>query len=317
VFLHWQNLLYGKGAQSIYWIPRHNGEVRVATSPTYAIYDYREGEGSPGREIVAAGTAATVGSETQALTAAAGPSTADPRRITVGAVTSFTEGHVYLLIEGGRYEAFTLDRIDATNKYLYSQAPLRNAWTTAAIVDAVMLQGTFPAAEAADESEVEGGGGPYGSVWSYTVDGVLHNDFQLLWLARYSFVSIIDETDIKRADPKLAAVLRAPYSLADLCILATEEYCADLEASGKDPTLFYPSTRHVAVRHKALEIAYRWKGKADDLIAADRHREDYERKMNSILTGIPPFGTAEIDRATDTAPAGTSPDYTPGILRRA
>jgi hypothetical protein len=313
MFLNRHNVLYGGGDQTVVWTPRHNGEVRIATGPTYAIYDYREGETSDDREVVAPGTAATVGAETESLIAAAGPSTADAKMMQVADESDFSEGHIYLLTEAGQRESFVLDRLDATNHRLYSTAPLGKVWTTAAVVSAVELQGTFPLAEAADETEVEDGGGPYGAVWTYKVDGEQHNDFQELWLVRYMVTPWITESDIKRADPRLATMLRSRFSLTDLAILATESYTADVRAAGKDPTQFFPSTRQVACRYKALEIACTWR---DDYDAADRHREDYLRIMNSILVGVAPFGTVGVDTRTDTAPAGTDTDYTPGMLRR-
>jgi hypothetical protein len=275
--------------------------------------DLREGEDATDREIVAAGTAATISSETETLAAAAGPSTSDAKLLQVTDASDFTEGHVYLISEVGETEAFVLDRIDETNEYLYAQSPLRKAWSTAATVTAVELEGTFPTAEAADETEVEDGGGPYAAIWTYTVDGERHQDFQELWLVRYSIRPMIDETDIKRADPTLATTLRGRYSLSDLCILATEDFVSDVRAAGKSPRNFYPSNRQAALRHKALEIAYEWKDKIEK---SERHREDYQRIMNSILIGATPFDTVQVDEGDDTSPAGTDKSDSPGLLAR-
>lgn len=310
-------VLYNQGAQTIYFAPRdEHGRPSVATSPTYSIIDLRSPDGASDRTVQASASA-TVGSETETLTAAAGPSQADPTLITVTDASDFTEGREYLIHEEGQRESFVALRVDSTNNKIYSATDLRNSYTTAATVQAFELQGTFPGAEANDEDEVEDGGGPYQVNWVYTVNGVKYLTPEIVYITRYSVAPLITEADVLTADPTMARRSAGIVPIHFAIKAATEDFVGAVEAGGRDPAYFRTSNAgKLAVRLKTLEYLHRWMGREQDHANADRFEDRYQAHMANLLAGRPPVGTVEVNPAHDDAPSGSSMDYGQPLIQR-
>ena len=299
-------ILYSGGAQSIYHVPRdRDARASYVASATYQIVDLTRGEDDPDREIVAAATAATVDSTSTTTDAAAGPGQSDARVIPVTSEAGFTVGHVYQISQDDTSEVFQVAGTETGS--LLAQHGLRNDYTTGATVRGIELAASFPSGEAADETDMKAGGGPYAVIWDYTIAGREYNPLEEIWVLRYSVQPIITETDVLRAWPLANDLARGRGSVVEAISVATEDFIARLEASGRKPELFHHSiVARVCVREKALAFLKRWQKQDED---ADRHDEAYARLMNDLTTGQFPERTAEVDHATATADKGGDKGY--------
>lgn len=297
---------YLGGDQSIYHIPRdREARASLVASANYTIVDLTRGESDPDRTIVAS-TAATVDSATEATTAAAGPGTTDAKAISVASTAGFEVGHVYQIVGGGHSELFTLDAIVA-NTSLTATQDLRYDYATSSTVRGVEISGTFPQAEAADESDMESGGGPYGVVWDYTIAGRDYAPLEEIYVLRYSTQPVITETDVMRAWPLANSLNRDRFSVRDAIAVASEDYIARLQASNKRPELFKNNNvSRVAVRYLAISYLKEWRKEFEE--AKDYH-ERYDRLMNDLTTGQYPVGTVQVEQSTNTADRDTERSY--------
>lgn len=297
---------YLGGDQSIYHVPRdREARASLVASANYTIVDLTRGESDPDRTVVAS-TAATVDSATESTTAAAGPGTTDAKAITVASTAGFEVGHVYQIVGGGYSEIFTLDTI-VTNASLTATQELRYDYALGATVRGVEIAGTFPSAEAADETDMESGGGPYGVVWDYTIAGRDYAPLEEIYVLRYSTQPVITEVDVLRAWPQANSLARERFTVRDAIAVASEDYHARLEASGRKPELFkHSNVSRVAVRDLAIAYLKRWRKEDDE---ADRYQERYDRLMNDLTTGQFPERTVKVEQSTNTADRDTERSY--------
>lgn len=298
-------ITYGGGDQFVYHVPRdRSARAYFVASATYQIVDLSRSEDDADRVVQASG-GATVDSTSTTTDAAAGPGQSDNRQIPVTSEAGFAVGHVYQITQDGRSETFLADYV--ASGVVRSSYPLRNDYTTGATVRGLELRGTFPTAEASDEDDMESGGGPYAVIWEYTIDGREHTVLEDAWVVRYSVVPMITETDVLRAWPLANELMRSRATVVDAIAVATEDFLARLEASGRKPELFRHSVvGKVAVRDKALAFLKRWQNADDD---ATRYEESYNRIMNDLTTGQYPERTVEVSQSTNTADKGGEKGY--------
>ena len=313
-------VLYNEGDQTLYFAPRdRHGRPSVATTPLYTIEDLRHPDTASDRTIQAQATA-TVGTETETTSAAAGKGQADATKITVTDASDFTEGREYLIQDAdGDRESFILWKIDTSGNLLYAREDLQGAYASGATVRAFEMQATFPTAEAADETEVEGGGGPYQVLWEYTINGEKYLTPELIWLTRYSVQPMVTKAEVLMRDPVITRRLNTSgINIETAIAAATQDFVAEIEASGKTPDYYRTAnTGKVAVTHKALHYIHLWMPTERDSELADYHEERYRRHVDNILTGRPPDGTVEVDRINNEAASGTEAGtYTLPFVRR-
>lgn len=309
-----QRVLYGQGAQTLYFVPRDEyGRPSEATTPFATIVDLRKAEGASDRTVEAR-AAITVSSASEALTAAAGPSQADARLLTVADTSGFTEGRSYLLKKtDGQREQVTIERIDSATAF-HAQEPLEQDFAISDTLVGFELHVDFPSSEASDEGDFDDQGGPYQVLWEYTVNGQKYLVPEVIWLVRYSVVPLISVADVKGAFPTLASRINDRFGLERAVVMASQDYAGDLQAAGKSEVyLRAPLAGRKAQRCKAIEWALRWIGDHED---ADRWEDRYDKLMGDLLTGRAPVGTVEVDPVNDDAPAGSSKGYGQHLFRR-
>lgn len=293
-------VLFAETSQTLRHVPvdRFGRVVRV-TSATYTLVDLRESEDSPEREL--GDGAATLGSVDTLLTTTAGASEADPTLVPVTSAAGVSAGHTYLLIAAdGRRESFRVRRVDGTN--VYATHELAGDYTTTARVQDVELAAAFPDDEAASESALESGAGPYQVTWDYAIEDRPYLVPETVWLTRYSVQPFITEGDVLIAYPTLGMLARRRITIADGIAAATQDYVAEAESAGKDPTLYRAThIAKVAVRERVIEYVLRWCGKFDE---ATTHEQAWSRYVNQMFVGVPKGGAVTVSRTENTAVAG-------------
>lgn len=293
-------VIYAEGAQTLRHIPvdRQGRAVRVS-SATYTMVDLRETEESADRAIASGN--ATIGSVSTLLTADAGPSALDSHLLPVTSAVGITAGHVYrVLAADGRSETFRVRRVDGLN--VYATHELAGDYGTTALVQDVEIAASFPAAEANDELELQDGAGPYQVTWEYTIDDQLYLVPEIVWLTRYSVQPFITEADVLVAYPTLGSLARRRVTISDGIAAATQDYVAEAESAGRDPTLYRAThLAKVAVRERVIEYVLRWCSKFEEAAA---HEQLWSRYVNQLFVGAPKPGTVTVSRTDNTATAG-------------
>lgn len=305
-------VIFAEGAQSLLHVPvdRRGRAVRVA-SATYSIVDLRKTEESSDRTI--ASGSATIAATSTALTAAAGPSSTDGFLVPVTSATGITAGHFYLLSAAdGRSELFQVRAV--SNNNVYATHELVGDYTTTDSVVAIEMSASFPSGEAADELELQDGAGPYQVTWEYTIEDQLYLVPEIVWLTRYSVQPFITEADVIVAYPTLGSLARRRVTIADAIAAATQDYVAEAESAGKDPTLYRAThLAKVAVRERAIGYVLGWCGKDNE---AAKHDEAFMRYVNQMFVGVPKTGSVTVDRDDNVAVAGGDQRQQSRFLRR-
>lgn len=309
---------YEGGDQTLRFVPLDDDAraVYVSSGATYSIEDLREGDTSSGRTIASGNV--TYGGLSSAIASAAGPAQNDDRQIEVADVTSFVVGAKYQINGLGGSEVFVLEHKDSTNNYLYTRSPLRGDYAvTTSAVRSIELECTFPTAEASNESAFDDKGGPYVVKWTYTANGKTYTVSEVIFVVRYDYTPIIDETMVLAAWPGIALRTGRAFNVQEALHVATQDFFADLEAAGKDPAYFKTSRAgQIAVRDKAVEYLLRWQQTENDAEAADKFEEKYQSRINDILNGVPPKDTVEIHPTDDDAQAGSTNMQSFSLMKR-
>ncbi|MGH1451193.1 MAG: hypothetical protein ACRBBM_17450 [Pseudomonadaceae bacterium] len=305
-------VIYSETDQSVVRVPIDpitGSPVLLGGTVSVAFYDKREGEG---QESV--GTATVSQDATSSiLTANSGFSQPDPTMVSV-IPSSVREGHTYLIEGAGQSELFQVRRVTTTA--VYAAHGLRGNYAIADVarVRGIEVEATFPDLTA-DTDAVENGGGPYVVTWTYAHDGSTVVLADTAYLDRFSLAPPIDETYVLMANPSMGDRVRSRGSIAQAIAVAWQDYLAEVESSGRDPSLLIPSNgAKVALRHQALAYLFEWVSGGDtDDAAATSHHQRYDAIMRNILTGEAPKGTVEISRNTGEA---VTPDTGFEFIRR-
>lgn len=297
-------VIYSETDQTVIRVPiDERGEpVLLSADATVTFYDKREDSDS--QQV---GTATVAQDATSAvLTGAAGYAQADPSLVPISP-SLVSEGHLYLIEGGGKSELFRVG--ETTTTEVYATRGLRNQYAADAVVyvRGIELSATFPDLTA-DEDAVENGGGPYLVTWSYVVDGSTVVVADTAYLDRYSLAPIIDEDYVLMADPTIHERARGRTRVSQAIAVAWQDYLAEVESSGKDPSELMPSNGiKVALRHGAIAYLRDWNASSDAEIAmAAESRRKFNDGMRDLLTGQAPKGTVQIDRDTDEAVTPTT-----------
>jgi hypothetical protein len=306
---------YQGGDKILHHVPRDRyGRAAVVSGATYSIVRLWKSEDDAERDVQAS-AAATTDTATATLDGSAGPAQSNPKLIPVDDESDFVIGRHYLLSEGEISQLVVCAGVDV-GQVLCTQE-IRNAYTTEATLSGIEIPGTFPTAAAADEDDLESGGGPYGVIWSYTIADVDYYPLEEAWVVRYDTQPLITTADLERRWPEAASMVSGRWGLEDAIATATDDFLADVEASGRDPHgLRHSAVTRVCVADKALEKLHRWARTDRSDEYADVLRQDYDRRLRDLLTGQPPVRTAEVRQPTNTATQGGSKTYGTPILRR-
>jgi len=297
-------VIYNQGEQTLYHVPMDRSKrVSRPTSATYSIVDLRRGEDDADREVVAE-TAATIDAVSTTTDAACGNDQANANRIPLTSTTGIVENHTYLLqAADGTREPVRVVAI-VTNDYVESAYQLRAAYASGSTFKGVEIAGAFPAAEADDEDEVEGGGGPYLVEWAYTLSGFEHIQRDTVFIARGSMPHLATVEDMLLIMPNLDERYGDDSTPLERSLKqAHRAYSADLQVSGIDPAYYLAGEAgRQAVSHLAIWYLVH-KDIGED---ADTYREIYNKYFGSMTEGNMPQGTVTPSAIDDTATEGTS-----------
>ena len=302
------------GDQTLYHVPtdyRVHASV-VSGTPSYTIIDLRRHEDDAERVLVDV-TSTAVDSASQPLTSAAGPTQTDPQRITVGSTAAFSEGHSYLLSEGGQTELVLVRGLDAGNGYVYTDSDIRRNWTTSASLVGVEISATFPSAEASDDDALDDGGGPYGVVWSYSIDGRAYTPIEDLYIRRWTDTPLCTVEDIVDAFPRLAPRLRSdPGLMEKAAAFASKQVRADIRLAGHAPENLYSEDLNLAAAMWGVIMVLEWTQGNDadaDARLLDRFDQRKDAILRSAMNGRPAKRTTKVTETDASAePGGTSFD---------
>lgn len=312
-------ILYGQGAQTIRTVPIDaSGFPRVATA-TYSIVDLREGE-SVTRRTVVASTSATASTVSTTIAAAAGPSTANPRALTLTSATGVRVGGVYLLRDtsGAVEEAVTIASLVSTAAE--TTRPISRAFASGAAFVGLELSGTFPSDVAGDESRLENGGGPFQVTWIYTIGSQLYVAPRELWLTRYGVAPWVRPDEVFRHLPGHSAVVGDSISPEQAIHAATDDFVEHMQSTGswrRDPAYFRGNiSADLYVRKRA--IVYMLRGSRSDaaLQLATEYASEALQHANNLTEGRPGSRAVAIEPVTDTATAGGEKQAVGGYFAR-
>lgn len=296
---------YAQGAQTVRLVPIDaQGMPRVVSSATYQIDDLREAELTDRRAVVAS-TAATLSTVATTITAAAGPSTANPRRVALTSATGVRVGGVYLLRDttGAVEEAITVARLVSTS--LETTRPITRAFATGAAFVGLEAEGTFPSIVAADETRLESGGGPFQVTWTYTIGSVVYVQPHEKWLTRYSFSPWVRPDEIYRFLPGLASSSGDTVDPHEAIAAATEEFAELMAASGRDPVYLRgaPSSTLYICKRALVHVCRGSRSEALQLMA-ETFAGEAKAHADNLVIGRPPMRTSVVSHVDNLAAAG-------------
>jgi hypothetical protein len=298
-------IAYGGGAQDLVHIP----PSRV-TSATVFVEDLTEPDDGAERFIVASG-AATVDSYSATLTADAGAGEADPRLMT-HADDAATVGTTYAVeAADGRTELFVADAASATT--IRAKAALSGAYASSSTVRGVQLSVEFPAADANDEDLFEDNP-PIRVTWIYTCQGQLHRVSELVRLVRNksSQRNLGEvETALRQRWPELVKSI-APHgnALREHVRGQADRLDARLRGKGLDSEQLLAGVAGFELLLQRCVLHFAESGHhpatRDPQMFVEEQSREFARLWEHLTIGHSSIGAADVERLSDTAPAGNS-----------
>ncbi len=303
-------ILFGRGDQTIRFVPVDpTGTPRRVTTATLSIVDLRDPIGSSSHEVLAS-TAAVASAVAATLTAASGPSTADPRRLTVDDTTGYRTNSVHLLedLGSGRQESFRVSVVDASALELTATNDFYRNYDSASTIVALELEGSFPGTVADDEQRLDNGGGPFLVVWVYTIAAQLYVHTEEKWITRYGVQPWVTADQVFQTLPGLAQQGGESVTPEQAIAAATDDLFEHLQGSAhwkRDPAYFRGNiSADLAVRKWA--VMYMLRGQRNDpaLDLADRYEIKGLQHAQNLTEGKPTNRSVAIDPINETARPG-------------
>lgn len=292
---------YNDGAQTLYHVPTdRQGRERYVASATYVIADLLYPEGSSSRQI-ATGTADPAATPSTTLSAASGPATGQPSRLNLASAASFAVDRRYWIeAVSGHGEVVRASAVDTTNERVEAAQDLSRDYSTSDTVRAVELQATFPAAVADDDSRtLDDDGGRFQVVWTYTLDGVVHNVREPIRVYRYRPSLWARREDVIARHSSLT---RYPAEDFEAALKSSQEDVeAHLAAAGvKDvAALDAGSNGRVIVAYMAAARLLRTSGSDRDQELARDFVEMAKGVLHNLTTRRPPADVEQVSLVDD------------------
>lgn len=277
-------VLYEGGDQALRHTPV-DAQARplvIVGGATYRVLDLRFSASDADQEIVPS-TAAPQEATAATTTAAVGRGAGDKYYIGVDSVAGFVKGRRYILTLDGLTELFELAEVDSAGLRLRAKDRIAGSFAIGATVRGIEIVGTFPTAEAADESKLQGGGGPYAIDWSYEGRTIR----EVVWVRRQSLPFIVTRDLLTDFDPALENQFGKHITAEKVIRAATRSWVTDMTSAGIDPTCYSTPAAQEAVARLACSIA--WYAIPDNDVAAaagQRHQERYAHIVNNLKSGI-------------------------------
>lgn len=303
-------VITGAGAQAIRTVPVNaHGRPTVVTACTYRIVDLRKGEGDPEREVVAAGTAATIDATSSSTTATCGKGTVNARKIPVQSTVGFIAGRRYLItLADGTRELVVCETIGAGG-YIIPRDELSRAYASGATLRGVEVSGTFPSLVADNEENIEDGqGGPYAVDWTWDLDPSPRRE--IVWIIRQPDSLFCTEEDVLSIDPSLAATTGQRIQIPTAIRQAAMEVRVQLQLHQIDPDNFHAGDAlKLAVLYRTCWHLTRLLTGEQNQARAEVYQTEAQKYLDNLTIGQPPAKTVKTSPSTDTAPGGTSKPY--------
>lgn len=297
---------YGQGAQTIRWVPIDDmGIPRRVSAATYSIVDLREAEDTS-RRTVAASTSATASSVSTTTTAVAGPSTANPRLVSLTSLTGIRTGGAYMLSHGSAAvdETITVSRTITGALQVQTSRPLTRAFPSGSTFTGLELEATFPADVADDETRLDLGGGPFCVIWVYTIGEQRYVTPQDVWITRYGATPWVRPDQVYRYMPGLASSTGGESFDPEQAIMAaTDDLFEALSSAAtplRDPSNFRGDASATAyVAKRAIVYLLRAARDADALALSQVYADEAKGHLNNLTTGRPPTRAVSVDPVDD------------------
>lgn len=279
-----QAIIYGGGAQAleVYATDKQGRVVAPATARAKIVDLYYPEDAADSDRIVLAEDDATIDTTSTVITAAAGPSAADPRKIVVTSATGLTVGRTYALSAGGRTEAIEVDRIDGLNVYAVNPLRYQFAATTSSLIG-LRATVTFPEARANDADEVDRRT-TYAVDWTFTGVTGPTKVRTFARIERRGKAPRAVAADVFRCDPQLSTATHSRTVVEQHIAQADLELDALLLDRGDLlPDVHQGLAGRLAVAWGALELAYRVLGEQHEgraAWAAGKAKEWRERVLS-------------------------------------
>lgn len=178
------------------------------SSATFAVYpDYADDDATA--EFSGSGTVDTVSTT---VSAASGPSQADPQKLSLTSTTSIVTGRKYLLAENSLKE--WVEPISIHSGYIRVRHPLQSDYTTAATFKGTTVTATVDATWVADEGNISDHLDPnpdYRVRWEYVVSGTTYVAYTFFDLARATIGTQVDIDDVNARAPGLYDTMPVEY----------------------------------------------------------------------------------------------------------
>lgn len=292
-----QTIIAGGGAQSVE-VYAFDALDRIAkpTSATARIVDLDFSEDAADADrILLATSAASIDSISTTTSAAAGPLTADPRKIVIVAGVP-TVGRFYVISGGGTTESFKVGRVDSLN--IYARDPLRTAFATGATVTGALVTATFPSARANLATELDRRT-LYGVDWTFTGTTGRASVRTFCRIERRHRGPRATVNDLTTLDPRLAFAAHDSTKLEAHLQWADREVSALLSHRG---TILADSDEGMvgtmATAWRAIELTYRTMG-VERLTDAEWAAGEFGDWKKRLLSGHKPDDAVETRRDTD------------------
>lgn len=298
------DVLYLGGAQTL----RHVPPGRVA-SATCQIEDLTQDEEGDDRFILAAG-AATVDSYNVATTADAGAGEADPRLLTHAGAAA-TAGRSYVIESTtGEYEVFEAAAVTSTT--VRARVPFSGFYPSGSAIRGVELSCSFPSLAAADETLFDGNP-PLRVRWTYTLDRIYQPD-ELVRLVRHKpgdqHLGAVENALRTSWYELVKAIPRKGNALRDLVSSVSDRLQAKLRSRGIEPESFLVGAPGLELLQQACVLRLADQGchpeNRDPQAFRDEQEAEFARLWSWLTQGRDADGSTVVDRASDTAPTGTS-----------
>lgn len=309
-------IVYGGGAQALRFVPRdRDGKIIAVASATYAVEDLRLST-SDGDRFVVTSTAATVDSVSTTTSALAGRGSSDPRHVAIADETGIVAGRAYLLVASdGRREPIVVAEVGSG--FVRTEDEIAGSFAATSSLSGVEISGTFPLAEADDESAFEDGGGPYLVTWVYSVGGVSESFRVPCFVVLAKDQCPATESDMLDAEPLAQALGGGRTPLSRYLRAGWWEFRARCKRAGLDlGTVAGGEVAVAAIAHIAVAKLLRAHGLEDYGDLANQHDNDAQGYFDSLITGKDPLGVVRVHKTEDQAPAGASQHYSPRFAPR-
>lgn len=297
-------LRYGETGRSVPLIT-----ATPQASASWEVHDLYEAVTSS-NYVVASGAAA-IDTLARSPSAAAGPGTANPRRIPISSTAGITVGATYLLQEGGRSELVEIAGL-STNAYVDARHPLSGTYSTAAALQGITITALLPDSIATTARYVDYEE-PLRIVWTLASGERPQQQLRVVRIDRTDYDRAGCVAKIRKLFPNVHAALATDSKdpVGDLADTMADMLHAQILADGEEPErLLHGEQGQWLIVWKALHhLAMQGSAPGSDSTDTDRWATHCEDQL-AIYFGNTRIGragarTVHVERVSESANGNT------------